>query len=113
MSTAQNLNGKTEPQQPGKEDLQAQIDLLREEISRLTSMTSTVTKAEAKRAAAKLKAKGADVREMSEEQLLELRKAAEGYGEDAVRYVKEQPVNALGIAAGVGFVLGFLLTSRR
>ena len=42
--------------------------------------------------------------------------SAAGVGEEAVRatekYVRENPWQAIGVAAGVGFVLGLLLTRR-
>jgi uncharacterized protein YjbJ (UPF0337 family) len=38
--------------------------------------------------------------------------AQDGY-EGAVAYVRDQPLAALGIAAGVGFLLGFLLVPSR
>lgn len=112
-----NVNGRgketAKSGEPSLGDLQAQLDLLREEIGRLTSLTSDVTKAEAARAKEALKAKGEEYRAAGEAHYQELRRTAEGHADDAVRYVKEQPLNALGIAAGLGFVVGFLLSQRR
>lgn len=95
------------------EDLYAMMDLLKSDMKQLTKTVSEVGKAESRRVVETAKDKGRELRSAGEDQYEALRSTAESYGHEAGRYVREQPGTALGIAAGVGFILGFILTSRR
>lgn len=112
-TSLKNVSTSSSGVDPKVEDLQAQVSLLREEIGRLTSLAGDVGKAEARRAADAALAKGQEIKAEGKAQIDDLRRQAEGYGHDAARYVREQPMNSLGLALGAGFLLGFILSNRR
>ncbi|MBT0956155.1 DUF883 family protein [Alphaproteobacteria bacterium KMM 3653] len=90
------------------EDLAAQVETLRADLSKLTeTMTAMGKNAKdsaihaASDKAAQLRDSAADKAETARLQAMEL----QGQAND---FVKNQPATALGIAAGVGFLVGFL-----
>lgn len=104
---------KSKSSEPSISDLASQIEQLKSDLSGLTTTIKDVGLHEANRAAEHVKARGELYREAGQEKLDELRRTAEGYGEDAAKYVKQQPGQALGLAAAVGFIIGFLMSGRR
>lgn len=115
---AQVKNGKADTS-----DVAAQIETIKSDIAALTALMGDVAaqkaegvKADASGMAAKLKASAADQATLAQVRAQEMgasvRAAAEdGYAktEDAIR---QQPAMAVGIAAGVGFLIGLLATRR-
>ena len=53
-----------------------------------------------------------DVRDRAEEALRGARERLEGAGEELEQQVRRHPIAALGIAAGIGLVLGLLLARK-
>lgn len=84
------------------EDLTHQIETLKGDISKLTQSLGALGRAEADRLGLKAQMKGE-----------ELRHSAEGYLHEGERYVRQQPAQALGIAAAAGFLVGFLISGRK
>ena len=98
--------------QPSVEDLTEQMEILRSDISNLARTMADVTKAkgaEVGRAASDqaryAKQKGEEAVDVVTHQARE----AQAYATDMVR---SQPATALGIAAGLGFLIG-MLNSRK
>lgn len=85
---------------PTTEDLSRQVDALKADIARLTESLGGYGKA-----------KGEQYRTEAQRRAEELRKEAQGRIEDVELYVRQNPAQALGIAAGVGLLIG--LFSRR
>ena len=94
-------------------DIYAVLEVLKEDMKQLSKTVSDVGKAEAERAVNTAKDKGREVRKAGEEQVDALRATAEDYGRATGNYIRENPTSAVGIAAGLGFLLGFFLSSRR
>ena len=95
------------------EALSKQIETLKADLAKLTGTIADLGKSEKDRLVSAARAKGEDLKAAGEAQYAHARHTAEGYLRDGERYVREQPGTALGIAAAVGFVVGFLMTSRR
>ncbi|SFH04267.1 Membrane-anchored ribosome-binding protein, inhibits growth in stationary phase, ElaB/YqjD/DUF883 family [Palleronia marisminoris] len=85
---------------PTTEDLARQVDALKADISRLTESLGEFGKAKSQqyRTEAQRRAEG-------------LRDQAQGRMDEVEVYVRQNPTQALGIAAGVGLLIG--LFSRR
>ncbi|NNF92179.1 MAG: DUF883 domain-containing protein [Boseongicola sp.] len=94
-------------------DLYAMLDVLKADMKELTRTVGEVGKAEANRAVDTAKAKGKEVKAAGEAQIDALRTQAEDYGRATGQYVRENPTAALGIAAGLGLLVGFMLSGRR
>ncbi|MEX0370809.1 MAG: YqjD family protein [Tateyamaria sp.] len=115
---ARTANGKADTS-----DVAAQIDTIKADIATLTNLIgemATSKKDEARSAAtsaaAKLKASAADQATLAQLRAMEMGEkvrdsAVDTYAqtEDAIR---KQPAMAVGIAAGVGFLVGLLATRR-
>ena len=95
------------------EDLRAMMDILKSDVQALKQTVSEVGKSEGRRAFDAAKEKGRGARDAGEVQYEALREAAEGYGRDAGQYVRENPLTALGIAAGAGLLVGITMRNRR
>ena len=108
-----NASGKSTTQEPNVDDLYAMMDILKTDLKQLTETVAGVGKAEARKAGEAVAGKGRDIRKAGEDGYDALRASSESYGREAGRYVREQPVTALGLAAGVGLLVGFLMSNRR
>ena len=91
--------------EPSLEDLTEQMAILRDDIAALTSTVGNFGKAKADEAAETVKSTAADLKEAGQQSLAETQARAEDF-------IRSQPATALGLAAGVGFLVG-LLTARR
>jgi len=87
------------------EDLSTQIAILKDDIAALTSTMGDFGRTQAHSAAATAKSTAADLSQAGLEKALETQEKAE-------EFVRTQPTTALGIAAGVGFLVG-MITARR
>ena len=111
----QSLNGSE--QNVSVDDLAAQIDTLKNDISELTRVFSDFGSAKATEATRAVKDKAEELRSAGQEKASELHQAgreraleAQLQAED---FMRRQPATALGIAAGVGFLVGMIATSSR
>ncbi len=87
------------------EDLSAQIAILKDDIAALTGSFSEFGKSTTRDAANQAKAAAHDYADLTKEKAIEAQKSAEDF-------VRTQPATALGIAAGVGFLIGLIATRR-
>jgi len=87
------------------EDLSEQIAILKDDIAALTSTMTDVGRAKASTAVETAKTAAADLSEAGRSKAVETQEKAE-------EFVRTQPTTALGIAAGVGFLVG-MITARR
>lgn len=103
-------NGNGSNPTPG--DLTDQIAVIRDDIAALTRMMSDVGKGKANEAADAVKAQAADAQQrLSEHAEVARQHAADMHGQ-ANDFVRNQPATALGIAAGLGFLFGYLGSRR-
>ena len=86
-------------------DLSDQISILKKDIATLTGTLSEYGKLKTAEAASTARATVADITETGKIKALDAQAQAE-------EFVRQQPATALGIAAGLGFLVG-LLSSRR
>ncbi|PZX18895.1 ElaB/YqjD/DUF883 family membrane-anchored ribosome-binding protein [Palleronia aestuarii] len=82
---------------PTTEDLSRQVELLKTDISRLTETIGDLGRA-----------KGRQLRSQAEDQAAYVRDRAEGKVDEIEQYVRANPATALGIAAGIGLLVGLL-----
>ena len=112
---AQSANLKDTPAvtgEPSVKDLSAQVEVLKSDIGRLTETIASLGKAQGRHLAEDARDRADRARGMAEEKGRELRAGLEVRAREAEDYVRENPASALGIAAGFGFLVGYL-TSRR
>lgn len=110
-ATTKTTNGSVD--EPSVQDLYDMIDVLKKDMGDLAKTVSNVGKAESRRAVESAKARGEAAKAAGQEQYAAMRATAREYGEEAGRYVRDQPMMALGVAAGIGFVAGIWMNSRR
>lgn len=96
-------NGK--PQDTTVADLSAQIEVLRKDLSELTGTIAGLGKTKSAELSEAARQKGAETVEFLSTRAREAQTQASSF-------VAQQPATALGIAAGAGFLVGFL-SSRR
>lgn len=104
-NTTSAKNGRATSKDVSIEDLANQIEVLKADISGLTSTIADYTKAKGAEASATAKTKAKEAVETGREKALE----AQLHAED---FVRTQPATALGLAAGLGFLVG-IFTARR
>ncbi|WP_299564714.1 DUF883 domain-containing protein [uncultured Sulfitobacter sp.] len=88
------------------EDLSVQIEILKDDLASLTNSISEYGSAKTHQATDAARAKATELRTAGRD------RAAASY-EQAEDFVRTQPATALGIAAGLGFLMGIFSTSRR
>ncbi len=87
------------------EDLSTQIAILKDDIAALTGTVSEYGMAKGRSAADQAKSAANDMAQSGRAKAAEAQETAE-------EFIRTQPATALGIAAGVGFLVG-LVTARR
>ncbi|MFQ1702081.1 YqjD family protein [Loktanella agnita] len=90
------------------EDLRSEIDTLRADLASLTSTISSLGRAKGDEALSAAKAKAAEVRSKAADHAETAKLQATELQHQATDYVRTNPGTALGIAAGAGFLLGYL-----
>ncbi|MGO4909622.1 YqjD family protein [Pseudorhodobacter sp. W20_MBD10_FR17] len=93
-------------------DLSKQVAVLREDIANLTSIVAEYSKAQSAQLKSKVEEKAADLAETGASAAQAAKATAKVAYSDAEDSIRENPAAAVGIAAGLGFLVG-LLTSRR
>lgn len=93
-------------------DVSKQMAVLRADIASLTEIVSDFGAAQGKKLKANAKVKAADLSESSAATAAALKTKAEDAYTDAEDAVRANPSAAVGIAAGIGFVVG-MLSARR
>ena len=105
-------NGATNPKAATVGDLTDQIDALKTDIASITEILADIGSTKRDEAASKVRATAEDVKARGEKHLSDAQARAEDMGQQAVEAVRQQPAAEVGIAVGVGFLMGFL-TSRK
>jgi len=104
-------------------DVSAQIDTIKSDIATLTALIGDMASAKkdeaqdaAKSTAAKLKQSAADQATMAQVRAMEMGEAVRDGAKDSYAQteaaIRQQPAMAVGIAAGIGFLVGLLATRR-
>ncbi|GGE20037.1 hypothetical protein GCM10011360_05950 [Primorskyibacter flagellatus] len=112
MARTETANGSTAATKPTSDDLREQIAVLQADVAKLTRTMGDFGRAQGEQAKAAATRTAEDLRLRADH----LRQDAEaqlrtGYAQ-AETAVRDNPAAAVGLAAGIGFVLG-LLSSRR
>ncbi|MFV0245114.1 MAG: YqjD family protein [Qingshengfaniella sp.] len=94
------------------EQLSAQIATLKKDIAEISTTLGDLGIASRDAAISRTRQKAAELREAGEEQLTRAQKQAEALGHQANDAIRDQPAAAMGLAVGLGFLLGFL-TGRK
>lgn len=97
---------------PTVDDLSAQLETLRADVSQLTSLLGDYGRDRADQAGKSAKQRVADLRSRAEDDAERLRARAGDLAHDAENFMHERPATAIGIAVGLGFLVG-LAASRR
>ncbi|MEJ6403695.1 DUF883 family protein [Yoonia sp. 2307UL14-13] len=103
-------NGKVSNPSPG--DLTDQIAVIRDDITALTQMMADMGKDKAGEAADAVRSQAADAQQRLSEHADTARQHAADMQGHANDFVRNQPATALGIAAGLGFLFGYLGSRR-
>lgn len=93
-------------------DLSKQVSVLRDDIANLTAIVAEYSKAQGAQLKSTVESKAADLAETGASAARVAGATAKVAYSDAENKVRENPATAVGIAAGLGFLVG-LLTSRR
>lgn len=94
------------------QDLAAQIDALKADISRITSTLTEIGTAKKDAAVASAREGAATLRAEGAKQVEYAQATAEEYGAQAADAIRRQPAAAVGIAVAAGFLAG-MLTGRK
>lgn len=97
-----------ESAQDNVEALAEQMKILRADMAAITKTLGDLSVNTKDAAIRSARQKASELRETGEEQLHHAQVRAEELGQQAVDAVRKQPATAVGLAVGVGFILGFL-----
>lgn len=100
------VNGKNANPTPA--DLSDQIETLRNDLTGLTEIITEMGKAKVADVADSAKSKAADLRGRAAAQAEVAKDQAAELQSQAHDFIRNQPATALGIAAGIGFLIGFM-----
>lgn len=89
-------------------DLTNQMEILRRDLGSLTQTMADLGRAKGEQAAAAVKSKAYDARDVASEKAELARLQAAQLHDQANDFIRSQPATALGIAAGLGFLVGYL-----
>jgi ElaB/YqjD/DUF883 family membrane-anchored ribosome-binding protein len=97
---------------PETADLAAQLDALRADVRALAETLAQMGDSTSQSLRATLEQSFADLKAKGSATVAETEAKLEGTLDDAATYARQKPLQALGIAAGLGMVLGLLLGRR-
>ncbi len=103
-------SGEGEP--PTVEDLNRQLEALRDDVAAIAETLKALGLAQGKAAADGVRGKAEEARAAGEAQAEALRRSLEAILAEADTAARQKPVTAMGIAAGFGFLIGLLLARR-
>lgn len=93
-------------------DVNQQMAVLREDIANLTAAVANYGKAQGLELKAAATQKAADLAQSGAQTAASVRKNAEVAYSDAESAVRANPAAAVGVAAGLGFLVGMIATRR-
>ena len=105
MAARSDTRAAKETEEPSVEDLHRQLEALRADVAALAETLKALGKSRARSAA-----DGA--REAGEAQAEALRRSLDDILEEADAAARHQPLTAMGLAAGLGFLIGLFLARR-
>ncbi len=108
---AQAKSNKASPQQD-IEQLNEQIASLKQDISEISQTLTELGKSSRAAAGEQVRETAAHVRDAGQEHLHAAQYRAEEMGQQAADTVRNQPAASVGLAVGLGFLLGFM-TGRK
>lgn len=94
------------------EQLSEQIAMLKQDLADISETMSALGKSSQAAAGEHVRRKASQVRDAGEERLNSAQRTAEDLGQQAVDMARSQPAGAVGLAVGLGFLLGFM-TGRK
>lgn len=94
--------------QPSTDDLSQQVELLKADIARLTETIAELGKAKGREYSDEALRRVNSVRNEAENRARLARVQAEDKVDEIEAYVRQNPATALGIAAFVGLIVGFI-----
>ncbi|MEY8882155.1 YqjD family protein [Donghicola sp. XS_ASV15] len=97
---------------PDMQDLSAQIEALKADISAITSTLTEMGTARKDAAVSSARQQAEDLKAEGSRQLEMAQLTAEDYGAQAADAIRRQPATAVGIAVAAGFLAG-LMTGRK
>lgn len=97
---------------PTVDDLAAQLETLRGDMSQLTELLAGYGRDRAEQVGHSTMQRAADLRARAGQDVERLRARAGDIAHDAENFMHERPATAIGLAVALGFVVG-LVTSRR
>ncbi len=97
---------------PTVEDLEKKIDVLQQDIGELTGLMAEMGKAQAAKLSDEAEAQARKFREKGEQAAAEAKAQVEHLQSNANDFIRTQPATAIGMAAGLGFLVGMLMTRR-
>ena len=97
---------------PSLKEVSIQIEALKTDLANLTEAVGSYGKARLESTRDDLERKARTAQHRTEEGIEHLRGEAAHYAKEAQDMVRQQPGTALGIAAGLGFLAGLLVTRR-
>lgn len=108
-NTAEKVADKVTGQPGSAEDVVKQINDIRAEIAQLNKLVGKIGGASADNLKTQAKEQLNRLSDLTEEELRMLREKAGMAGEKFVSGVRSQPLAAVGIAAGVGFLIALMI----
>ena len=111
-TTASNTTATKQSDPSDAAAIQEQLDAVRADISELTRIIGAYGQAQKEQLSASAHARAEKLKQDARDGLTEAELRARGAYDQAETAVRDNPAAALGIAAGLGFVLG-LMSSRR
>lgn len=94
------------------DDLATQVAILKDDIATLTQSLGEFGKTKGKHLRAVAEDAAADLKARGEEHAATVKAHANNLQDEANRFVVEKPAAALGIAAGLGFLVGFMASRK-
>lgn len=98
--------------EPTVEDLARQIETLRGDVEKLVETLGTLGRAQGAEFADDLRARTEEIRRKGAARAAEAEARLSELSEEAAMLARDRPAAAMGLAAGIGFLLGLMLTRR-
>ena len=106
------MAAKDDKPEPTIEDLARQMEGLRADLSELAETLKALGISQTRAAAEEVKQRAGEARDAGAQQVEELQARLEAMLGEADKLARDRPATAMGIAAGLGFVIGLLLARR-
>ena len=106
------MAAKDDKKEPTIEDLSRQIEELKADLSGLAETLKALGVAQTRAAAEEVKGRAESARAAGAQQVEDLQVRLEAMLGEADKIARDRPATAMGIAAGLGFLVGLLLARR-